>query len=412
MKIGVVWARGTLRFDISVRETIISLLKMIGEKIQVDFKHLELYSDTGFTQKIDTKKNVQNARIRSGMLLYLKVNAPLPDVPCAQMTTPIESAKDFLAEGEQMTPEMRRIQAEFGPRAVSTAFFEHRDQLKPRIDFQDESSCYAFRIGKEAIKRFQAIAFQEQFATHRIGFLFGRVNEVTGKVTVHCMCEPEQKNFPDHVEVSPEFDISVPVEIARCFGMQCVGMMISHQADEKFPMAPYMVQLAACYQNMFSEYFTTAVVTPRGDDVVVEAFQVSDAAMKMDKEQYFVPSKKPNTIAFKEELVVCGVKRSEADVNLFLCAVRVRQTHSKVPCHTFPAPSEHPTMLDLKRHLEDNEYCPWWRKLFDFNLLVFLAVNDILNLESDIPKVVTAIIHKEEIPEGYMELIECAAKRE
>ena len=411
MKICVNWARGALRLDVSMRTTIIELLKMISDAIKIDYKHLELFLDPSFEHKVDIRKNVLNAKIKTGKILYLKVNASLPEVSHSQMTTPIEVAKDYVAEGEKMTPEMRRFQSEFGPRAVSVAFFEHRDSLKPRIEFQEESSCYAMRIGKEAIRRFQAIAFQEQFATHRLAFLFGRVNRITGKVTVHCSLEPEQKNFPDHVEIEPEFDISVPLEVAEAFGMECVGMAISHQPSEKFPMAPYMVQLAAYYQNLFSEYFTTVVVTPKDDNVVVEAFQVSDAAMKMDKGHYFVPCKKENTIAFKEELFVCGVKRSEADVNLFLCAVRVRQTHSKIPGHTFPSPSQHPRMMDLKQHLAENEYCPGWRKLFDFNLLVFLAFNEILS-SSDIPIIVSAIIGKKEIPEGYMELIEAAASRE
>lgn len=400
--------------EVALSDPARKLYKLISDHVQIPADDLALYRDPQYSAKIDLRQNVNimNLKLKNGMILYLKINTELKSkVPTAEMAVPIETGKDYLAEGEQMTPEMRRFQSEFGPRAVSIAFFEHRESLKPRIDSQEESSCYAFRIGEEAIKRFQAIAFQEGFATHRITFLFGRINEITGKITVHCSCEPPQVNAADHVEISPDFDITIPVAVAEQFGMKCVGMAISHKpSDEKYPMAPYMAQLAGFYQNYFGEYFTTAVVMPRGDsDVVVEAFQVSDACMKLDADKYWVEAKTPNTVAFREELWVGGMKKKEADVNFLLCAVRVRQTKSKIPCHSFPSPSQNPSKLDLKRHLSDNEFCPNWRKLFDFNLLVYLAMQSILSIKSDIPAIVSAIISKDEIAEGFMALIEGAA---
>ena len=126
--------------------------------------------------------------------------------------------------------------------------------------------------------------------------------------------------------------------------------------------------------------------------------------MKLDSGDYFAESENQHVVSLKEELTVCGFKRKSADVNLLLCAVRVRQTHSKFPSHEFPSPQQEPTILDLKRYFSDHEYCPNWFAFFDFNLLVFLKLNDILTL-NNIQIVVKCIIAKSEIPNAIMDVI-------
>lgn len=411
MKFAIRWARGVIRVDVNLGDQMMKVLQEICGKYKLDYRYCQLFYDELYTKPIPVNGSVQNARIKPMSFVFMKVDTTIPDdIKFAQMTLSTNIGSQFLAEGEKMTPEMKRIQAEYGPRAVSAAFFEHKQSLKPKIEYQDESSCYAFRIGEEAIKRFRIIAFQENFATHRITFLFGRINEVTGKITVHVSCEPQQVNEPNHVTISDSFDPTIPLQIAECFGMKCVGMAISHQPNSKMPMTPYMVQLAAFYQNMYGEYFTTLVVTPQeNNEISVEAFQVSDAAMQLDREQIWNPvdfTKETKEITFKEELFVYNSKKKSADVNLFLCAVRVRLTHSKFPSHSFPCLSQNPTLIDLKKHLDENEFCPSWRQLFDFNLLVFIVANDIFTIEHDIPIIVNDIIQKQEIPSVYMEMIQ------
>ena len=407
MKIHVVWPLGSDVFDFSLSDKVSAIIEVIASRFGLDKAHVELYHDEKYTKKLDPTLSVLNNRIKRGAKFYLKYTAKLPDREICRMTTPINSADKFLDKGEKMTSEMKNLQKTWGPRAVNLSFFEHRNMKKPIVEDQPESSCYAFRVGKEAISRFQAIAFQENFKTHRICFLFGRINEITGKVTAHCSSEPEQVNAPDHVEVFPEFDIDTLCAVADAFGMKCVGMAISHPADEKFPMTQYMIQLASFYQNYFGEYFTTLVVMPMpGDEnnVVIEAFQVKDAAMKMDEEQYFVPSDNPHEVKFKEDLVVYNMKRNSCDVNLLLCAVRVRQTHSKFYSHTFPSPSQYPTFTDLKIYLHDKEYFPSWVQLFDFNLLVFLVLNAVISI-NEVAQIVCAILEKSDVPITIMDKI-------
>ncbi|OHT00455.1 hypothetical protein TRFO_32862 [Tritrichomonas foetus] len=405
MKLIVVWPLGSERFDVCLSDKVLGFMEVIAKKFDIEIEKMQLFYDEPLKRPLPTTGNILNARLKKGQIIYLKYNGKLPDREICQMTTPINGADSFLDEGEKLTNEMKNIQSTWGSRAVSVGFFEHRNRKKPIVEDQSESSCYAFRVGEEAIKRFQAIAFQERFATHRIIFLFGRINEITGKVTAHCSCEPEQVNAADHVEISPNFDISIPLSIADNFGMKCVGMAISHAADSKYPMTQYMIQLAAYYQNLFGEYFTTLVVMPQKDDesnVVIEAFQVKDSAMKMDQGQYFVPSDNPHEIKFKEDLVVYNLKKRSCDVNFLLCAVRVRQTHSKFLSHSFPCPSQFPTNDDLKLYFRDHEYSPAWVTLFDFNLLVFLTYKDIISLEDDIPLIIASIIEKLDVSNAIM----------
>jgi len=321
------------------------------------------------------------------------------------MGTPVDPQAQYLGENEKDNQSLRKISQLFSDRTVTVGMIEHRENLKPKIFCQDESSCYSFRIAKTALQRFRLTDFK----THRIIFFYGRINKTTGKVTVHAALEPQQVNYPDHVELSPDFDMTIPLEIASYFGMECVGMAISHPGDMKHPVTSYIVRMAAQYQNMFSEYFTTLSLYPitvQGKpSQSAEAFQVSDAAMRLDSEQYFVdPNPSETEVQFKEPLRVYDAKKTKVDVNYLLCAIRVKECESKIPNHDFPYPSVSPSLIDLKKYLEDHEFCPTWYYFFDFNLLVFLAMNEILSMDQ-IQTIVNCIIAKNEVPQDIVKIV-------
>ena len=411
MKFLVRWARGTIRMEVPETESAKKVFKDFAKKLNVSTNSIFLYSDPKCTHQLPASGTIHDWDFGDDLIIYMKVVENV-NTPIAQGVLSRSNYKDYLGEGEdEMTPAMKSFQGEFGPRAVSLAFFEHRRLMKPHIDIQDESSCYAFRIGEEALTRFQLIAFHTQFARHRLCFLFGRVNEVTGKVTAHVACEPQQTNFETKVIVDQAFDLGTAIQIANLFGMTCCGMAISHSPNEKYPMSAYMVRLAAHYQNLFGEYFTTLVVMPKSaSDVVIEAYQVSDIAMRLEKEDYFVDLESETELGFREELFVGNRKQSKVDVNVFLCAVRVRQTHSKFPFHKFPAPSQLPDQDDLRIHLSNTEFCPSWYRLFDFNLLMYLATSKLFNME-EISEIISLIIQKEDIPDAYIDRIEERARK-
>ena len=382
------------------------VFKDLAKQLNVSPNSIFLYSDQKCSRQLPTSGTIQDWNLGDDLVVYMKVVETV-NTPIAQGTLSVSDYKEYLGEGEdEMTPAMKAFQSEFGPRAISLSFFEHRRMMKPHIDIQEESSCYAFRIGEEALTRFQVIALHTQFDQHRMCFLFGRVNEITGKVTAHVACEPQQTNLESKVIIDKAFELETAIQIANLFGMTCCGMAISHSPNEKYPMSAYMVRLAAHFQNLFGEYFTTLVVMPKNDtDVVIEAFQVSDVAMRLEKEDYFVDLDSETELGFREELFVGNRKQSKVDVNVFLCAVRVRQTHSKFPFHKFPSPSQSPDEDDLRIHMCNTEYCPTWYRLFDFNLLMYLATSKLFNME-EISEIISLIIQKVDIPDMYMERIE------
>lgn len=52
-------------------------------------------------------------------------------------------------------------------------------------------------------------------------------------------------------------------------------MGIAHRPkNPKYPMTAYMVKLAALYQNLFGEFFTTVIISPTADgQIEVQAFK-------------------------------------------------------------------------------------------------------------------------------------------
>ena len=399
MKILIRWQHGSFRVNLSLRDQIPKLVQLIADTLSIDKSKVTLYYDFNYKKPVPESGNLFNAKISDQTILYAWILPPLPDVKFAQMCTPADPQSQYLDKDEQLDSSLRNAASEFSNRTVTPALIEHRESLKPKIFCQEESSCYAFRVADVALQRFRLT----DFSSHRLIFLFGRVNKITGKVTAHVGLEPVQINYSDRVDISPNFDITIPIEIASYFGMECVGMAISHPGDMKHPMTSYMVRLAAQYQNMFSEYFTTLSVYPitvKGKpSQAVEAFQVSDAAMRLDSELYFVdPNPSETEVLFKEPLRVYDMKKTQIDVNYLLCAIRVRQTKSKIPIHSFPYPSAVPSLLDLKKHLEDNEYCPSWYYLFDFNLLVFLQTQNIVSSD-EMQVIVKNIVDKKDIPD-------------
>lgn len=407
MKLLVRWARGEIPLRIeNLNDESKSVVRKLAEILKVAPSSIFLYSDIKCTKPLPITGTVLGWRLPSDAIIYMKVTQNV-DTSIAQQAMTINDYKRYLVgEGDEMTRTMKQFRSEFGPRAVSLAFFEHRNLMKPHIDTQEESSCYAFRVGEEALTRFQFIAAQKQFDVCRLCFLFGRVNKITGKVTAHVACEPPQVNLEHYVAVDQLFDMNIPVEIAKYFGMTCCGMAVSHAASDKYPMNACIVRLAARYQNLFGEYFTTLIVKPNGEtDVAIEAFQVSDIAMRLEKENYFVDLDSETELGFTESLYVGNRKQKQADVNIFLCAVRVRQTHSKFPLHCFPWPSQTPKEDDVKIHLRNHEYCPSWFRLFDFNLLVYLVCAKKFS-KDEIADIITMIIHKQDTPDMYMERID------
>lgn len=402
---------GSIRLELKLEDKMQTVLQRIGGKIHVDPKYLSLYFDDKFERRINDRCSVLNARIPNKQTIYLKCNCTIPKVnKICQLTEKRDIYTNFLND-KSLSAEQKRILSEFGPNTVTSEMIEHFNAKKPHVSFQPESSCYAFRVGIECLKRFQDTAIVTGFSTHRIGFLFGRIDEITGKVTAHAMVEPSQDNRENRVVIFNKPELEDAREIASFFGMSCVGMVISHLPNDRLPMTSYMVELAAYYQNFYGEYFTTLIVTPQSESSIqIEAFQVSDAAMKISMNDSFLEDyDDPQNCHFKEDVYVCHEKKRECQANLFLCAVRIRETQSKFLSHQFPSMAQNPNRTDVKLYLKELECTPTWYRLFDLNLLLYLLEANILTL-NEIKICVDCILQMVDIPTTIWRKIELCSQ--
>ena len=421
-KIGIRWPLGMLKVDVDPKMTIGKLLFEVSQKIKVAQRSCKLYRSLSpkstYIDELNQNSTVEEENIKKGDIIYLDVSKEkLPqNVPVGQHVMKYDVIDEFKPKDEKIPETVRNVRCTFGKRVISSAFYDMKERGIPAIIYQLESSCYAFRVAQEAIQRFQYISLQDHCAVHRVLLLFGRLNEETGKVSIHCSVQPPQKNFADHFEINSNFNMTLCLEIANMFGMKLLGMAVSHpyikepnKERANIPLPAYLIELAAKFQELFGEYFTTLVCTPFGNDLMnIEAFQVTDAVVKLTQLNLIDEEKSKETkdfckIYFKQDIRVFEQKKRWCHVNLCICAVRIRKIQSKIPSHDFPTLAAEPSETDVQKYFKNNELCPSWRRFFDFNLLVYLALTGIEL--STMRKIVNSIVKMEDIPKYILDQI-------
>lgn len=67
------------------------------------------------------------------------------------------------------------------------------------------------------------------------------------------------------------------------------------------------------------------------------------------------------------------------------------------------------TTTDLKQHLQKHSSKPYAARLADFHVLLWLAENSGLGIDTDIPIIVEAVHSKTSVMEGYQVMIDSVA---
>jgi hypothetical protein len=410
----VSWPRGTIELELKPGAHTDQVYHDVAQKAKLAEDDFELYVDAEFRKLIPRQRQrFMNLRIKSGSTFYMKVLIDLPEEVVRQDAAATDLNREYLGDKEKPTIGMRSVQDMYGSRAVGIAHFEHRNALRPRLGDQTCGSCYAVRVGQEVLKPLMTAAVRERFSVHRVIFLFGRIDVVPGKVTVHASYAPRCTCTAHDFTLANADELDLPSAVAKVLGMQVVGMAISRPYVKDLPMAPYMIQLAAHYQNVYSEYFVTLVVTQptEHEPPSAEAFQVADGAMKVDKLDLWAEPRQSNSLRFKEPILIHDGFKEEvvgSYLNLFLLALRLRTRPSRIPLHVFPSLGADPGVPDLRNHLNDRPWCPNWYALFDFNLLIFLAHDETITMDQ-LAQIVAAITKMEEVPRPIWKKIEARA---
>ena len=187
MELGVRWERGSFRIKVKLKNKCSSIVDEISNHLKIPKEQILIYSDHQCKKSISMTRTIEDTGIKDHSFIYVHISGTLPETPICQSGMPSNYQDQYL-EGDQSDPfKVQRMKLGLPPRTITLSFLEHRNQLKPQINIQEESSTYAIRISEEALDRFRTVS---DFSVHCLLFLFGRINEITGKVTVHTSLAP------------------------------------------------------------------------------------------------------------------------------------------------------------------------------------------------------------------------------
>jgi len=260
-----------------------------------------------------------------------------------------------------------------------------------RLKLQDAPHCTQAQVDYSAANVFQAYLHEKRYQVQRCGILFGRHND-DGSSTVEVIYEPPQKSEKDQVSFLPDPDDDRVETIASLLGLRRVGWIFSHPA-RKYVMSATEIQKAAELQSKYGERFVTLIlsVNEKGQGNL-EAFQVSEQAIKLQQTNSFLPPETPDKCRFRTPVYVEGAQTTTADYHFFLVTVPVTSKEKGFLTNTFPVenrdrPQAH---SDLKVHLIHHTKLPFIEQMSDFHFLLFLS-KSIFDIKTDIPAICEAV---------------------
>ncbi|PRW57867.1 NPL4 1 [Chlorella sorokiniana] len=298
--------------------------------------------------------------------------------------------------------------------------------LQTRIERQDAPHAASASFDFGAANAFQSyVASALAFSIKRGGILYGTVDEETHEVFVNAIYEPPQSGNADSLQLERGTEEEAAADlIAAHLGWRKVGWIWAQSTKEReFIMSSEEVCQCAAVQDEMGEHAVTAVVaTWPGEDgqpeVHFEVFQVSDQCVRLWKEGWFQQQGEPggtSTLRNPKEprdqapVIVAGKDQGELDNDYFLVPVAVKDhegpLENKFPVENRLLPQGAP---ELKAHLQQRRAAPYWARLADFHLLLYLARQPNFD-EPEVSVLVDAVHNKAAVPEGFQIIIDSMA---
>lgn len=273
----------TKRVEVNGDETIYKLLDFI----KGDWLHLEAFRSLKDTQALDLFATVKELRLEHGDILYLKGTPAKTEETTAttsgkkkehgngNLDTVQKKAERNLQENnikpkltsrclhgprgmcEHCMPQedpkeryQRALEQLHGLRGGSIAALEAAEAMKFHIKAQEESFASSVSVDHDAAFSFQANLVNIGFQQQRLGFLYGRREELT-QVFVDCIYEPPQcgtyqiyklenlQENPDAAESMKRAD-----KLASLLGLERVGWIFSSKPRKCIFSGKYVVTCA------------------------------------------------------------------------------------------------------------------------------------------------------------------------
>ncbi|EGG21275.1 nuclear protein localization 4 [Cavenderia fasciculata] len=277
-----------------------------------------------------------------------------------------------------------------GPNGSCIDCIEWREGLKMKLKAQDIAHAPGVAINFESANVFQQYISNKKFEEQRCGFLYGNYLD-DGSVVVECIYEPPQKGNKTNFTLLEDKFIDKVESMASMLGLTRVGWIFSHPS-RKYIMSSTDIIQAASFQNKYGKSFVTLILTINSEGKSnLEAFQVSDQALKLEKTGEFLANQEdPTKCKLKSPVFVEGSETNLADINFFIANVPVKAREDKPFLHTtFPVNNRIPetSNSDLVSYKIDNQDQSKLYFFSDFHFLIFLLINNIFDLKTDFPPI-------------------------
>lgn len=306
-------------------------------------------------------------------------------------------------------------------RGMSLAVMEALEALKPKVKPQESAHVTGVCVDSSAGHTFQAYLGATGFSQHRFGVCFGTVGGEDGAtVEIHAIYEPPQNGDDDAYALDEGCDgagYENAVKLATLLGLQMVGVVFSAR-QRKAVLSGRDVVVAARYARTLPEdarkhfvVIKVGVVSEAGE-TAFESYQISDLAIELAEKGTFADEgeQKPNSgkVLCAKEVLVEGRDTKKVHTEFFLNNVPIRALDSWLRCE-FPVENRQarPQKSADIAAVTGNESVPYWQRLSDFHLLLFLT--GMFGIDGDMPAIVASIRDKRDIEEGYKIMIQSMA---
>jgi len=390
--------------------TVHDLREAIQAKLGVEYHDQQLSRDqgllreasngAGFKDMIDTRATLSKLGLGNGDMVFLRYHARDTAVePVARPTAPTV-AMDI----KKLSSRWERIER------------EKEGSAPPRVSF-DQGAAGAFQ---GYIQQYLS------FSSKRGGVMYGTFEE-DGGVRVEAIYEPRQEGGPLALDMKRGTgEEELADSIAAMLGLSKVGVIFSQStAEREHELSAEEVVLMARAQRECGGQGVTAVVSLWEEDdgarnVHFEAYCVSRQLERLVADGWVtgapadsnvVTMRNPAAADDATPLIVNGRDVGEAEVEWFLQTVPIVQ-HQGALRTAFPVENRilNGTAGDLKKALAGPASLSYQERMKDFHLLLWLAQQGILSVDSDLPLLVHAVRAGQPIMEGYKIMIDSLAE--
>ncbi|KAF8056357.1 NPL4-like protein 1 [Scenedesmus sp. PABB004] len=293
-----------------------------------------------------------------------------------------------------------------------------------RIERQDKARVEAVSFDRGAANAFQTYLNQAlAFSIQRGGILYGTVGE-DSVVRVEFVYEPPQSGGPDELAMERGTPQEAQCDfLAGILGLKKVGWVFSQSTKERdFIVSSSEVQAMAAMAAEFGPQSVTVLVTwdanDHGGNVHFEAFQVSEQAVELARDGWFLPEAEPSGISrlanpkepgLEQAIIVAGKDADSVDNDWFLVALAI-QDHAGPLLTSFPVENRllPQNAAALREHLRKHASAPYAARLADLHLLLWLAGQPSMD-PADMQAIVEAVRERGDLLEGYRVIIDSLA---